>query len=29
MAMQIGAPKEVHPDERRVAVTPDSAQQLQ
>jgi NAD(P) transhydrogenase subunit alpha len=29
MSMKIGAPREVHPDESRVAITPDTAQQLQ
>jgi len=28
MSMQIGAPREVHPGENRVAVTPDTAEQL-
>lgn len=28
MSMKIGAPREVHPGENRVAVTPDTAQQL-
>ncbi len=28
MSMKIGAPREVHPDETRVAVTPDTAEQL-
>ena len=28
MSMTIGVPKEVHPGERRVAMTPDSARQL-
>jgi len=29
MSMKIGAPREVHPDECRVAVTPETAEQLQ
>jgi H+-translocating NAD(P) transhydrogenase subunit alpha len=29
MPMKIGAPREVHPQERRVAITPDTAEQLQ
>lgn len=29
MSLKIGAPREVHPGENRVAVTPDTAQQLQ
>jgi H+-translocating NAD(P) transhydrogenase subunit alpha len=29
MPMRIGAPREVHPEENRVAITPDTAQQLQ
>jgi len=29
MSMKIGAPREVHPNECRVAITPDTAQQLQ
>jgi NAD(P) transhydrogenase subunit alpha len=29
MSMKIGAPREVHPGERRVAITPDTAAQLQ
>jgi len=29
MSMKIGAPREVHPEEGRVAITPDTAQQLQ
>jgi NAD(P) transhydrogenase subunit alpha len=29
MSMKIGAPREVHPEECRVAITPDTAQQLQ
>jgi NAD(P) transhydrogenase subunit alpha len=28
MSMKIGAPREVHPDECRVAITPDTAEQL-
>ena len=29
MSMKIGAPREVHPEETRVAITPDTAEQLQ
>ncbi len=28
MSMKIGVPKEIHPDERRVALTPETAQQI-
>ena len=29
MPMKIGAPREVHPQECRVAITPDTAEQIQ